>query len=179
MTTDKTQMMDNLALGLGALLGLLRLVLDGSRRQRDTDDERVGLGHQRGAAGQRQLTGGGEWALTMNTVTLFAGFFVFAWIMVTAANAIALGPESDGHRRYLTKARLGQIVEGVVIALRDMFIKPQLGDKTNKFLPFLLTLFFFILFLLYSSLLIHFFFSISLLKSAASVSAELSMVLAH
>lgn len=92
----------------------------------------------------KDVIGTGSFAITMNTITLVAGFFLFMWVMNKAANAIALGPESEGHQRYMSKGRLGQVVEVIVIMLRDMFIKPQLGDKTNQFLPFLLTLFFFI-----------------------------------
>lgn len=83
-------------------------------------------------------------ALTMNTITMFIAFGLYLWLMSVAAKAIAVGPESEGNDRYMTKGRFAQVVEVVVLGLRDQFIKPQLGDQTNRFLPFLLTLFFFI-----------------------------------
>ncbi|MEM1423351.1 MAG: F0F1 ATP synthase subunit A [Planctomycetota bacterium] len=88
----------------------------------------------------------GLFAITMQTLTLFVAFGALLILMNKVASRIATGPESEGNERYLTKGRFAQIVEVMVIGLRDMFIKPQLGDETNKFLPFLLTLFFFIWF---------------------------------
>jgi len=92
----------------------------------------------------KELLGSGLFALTMNTLTLFLGGFLWLWIMNVAANAIATGPESSGHERYVTRGRLAQVVEVVVLYLRDNIIKPQLGPDTRKFMPFLLSLFFFI-----------------------------------
>jgi F-type H+-transporting ATPase subunit a len=66
--------------------------------------------------------------------------------MRRAASAIALGPESDGNERYLTKGHFGNLIEVVVLYLRDKVIRPQLGHDANKFTPLLLTCFFFILF---------------------------------
>jgi len=91
------------------------------------------------------LLGSETFGLTMNTVTLFLAFFIYLWLMNAAAKAIAVGPESEGNDRYLTRSRFGQVIEVLVLLLRDNFIRPQLGEQTNKFLPFLLTLFFFIL----------------------------------
>jgi F-type H+-transporting ATPase subunit a len=66
---------------------------------------------------------------------------------VQAAKAIATGPEFQGNERYLTRRRFGQLVETLVIALRDEMLVPVLGQKhTRRYLPYLMTLFFFILF---------------------------------
>ncbi len=91
------------------------------------------------------LFGSETFGLTMNTLTLILGFGLYLWFMTVVAKAIAVGPESEGNERYLTKGRLAQMVEVLVLLMRDQFIRPQLGEQTNKFLPFLLTLFFFIL----------------------------------
>lgn len=91
------------------------------------------------------LVGSETFGLTMNTLTLILAFGLYLWFMSVVAKAIAVGPESEGNERYLTKGRFSQIVEVLVLLLRDQFIRPQLGEQTNKFLPFLLTLFFFIL----------------------------------
>lgn len=92
----------------------------------------------------KNIVGDGPFALTMNTITLVIAFLAYLWLMNVAAKAIAVGPESEGNERYLTKNRFAQVIEVIVLALRDQFVKPQLGDQTNRFLPFLLTLFFFI-----------------------------------
>ena len=86
----------------------------------------------------------GGTAFTMNTLSLFVAAALFVWTMTVAAKAIALGPESDGAERYITKGRFAQIIEVIVVFLRDNIIAPQLGKQTNRFLPFILTLFFFI-----------------------------------
>ena len=94
----------------------------------------------------KELIGSGAFALTMQTLTLVVAFVILLALMNMVAKRIATGPESEGNQRYVTKGRFAQIIEVIVIAMRDMFIKPQLGAETNKFLPFLLTLFFFIFF---------------------------------
>jgi len=84
--------------------------------------------------------------LTMNIVTMSAIAVLLVWTMWVAARAVATGPESAGNERYLTKGAFAQVIEVLVLAIRDHVVKPQLGDDTNRFLPFLLTLFFFILY---------------------------------
>lgn len=83
--------------------------------------------------------------LSMKTVTMALAFLLLIWLVKKAARSIETGPESQGNERYVTKGRLAQMVEFLVLALRDNFVKPQLGDKTNVFMPFLMTVFFFIL----------------------------------
>jgi F-type H+-transporting ATPase subunit a len=83
--------------------------------------------------------------LTMHMVTLIVATVLLLLVMARAATAIATGPESDGVDRYLTRSRLGQFVEVITLYLRDKAIEPVLGPQTNRYLPFLLTVFFFIL----------------------------------
>jgi F-type H+-transporting ATPase subunit a len=85
--------------------------------------------------------------VTMHMVTFVVVAFVFVMAMVHAAKAIATGPDAEGNERFLTKARFGQIIETLIIALRDEMLIPVLGARdTRRYLPFLMTLFFFILF---------------------------------
>ncbi|MCA9292676.1 MAG: F0F1 ATP synthase subunit A [Phycisphaerales bacterium] len=84
--------------------------------------------------------------LSMNAVTMVIVAGLLVLTLKLAADAIATGPESQGNERYMTKGKFGQMVEVIVLYMRDNIIKPQLGDDTNKFLPYLLTLFFFILY---------------------------------
>jgi F-type H+-transporting ATPase subunit a len=83
--------------------------------------------------------------LTIHMVTLVIGALLTAWVMRLAARGIATGPESAGNERYITQGRLGQLVEVILVTLRDRMLQPLLGDATSKYLPYLMTLFFFIL----------------------------------
>src|SRR5687767_10293485 len=85
--------------------------------------------------------------ITMHLVTLLLAAGLTILVMIFAAKRIATGPESQGNERYLTKGRIGQIVEAMVLYLRDEMIKPVLGERdTRRYLPYLMTVFFFILF---------------------------------
>ncbi|MDX2116163.1 MAG: F0F1 ATP synthase subunit A [Planctomycetota bacterium] len=84
--------------------------------------------------------------LSMNTITLIVVTVLLVWALMKAAKAIQTDPSRPGNDRYITRGTWGSIVEVIVLHLRDQVIRPQLGEQTNKFLPFLLTLFFFILF---------------------------------
>lgn len=61
------------------------------------------------------------------------------------ARRIATGPESEGNDRYITRNKLAHMIEVMAIYLREQIIRPMLGDRTDRFMPFLWTLFFFIL----------------------------------
>ena len=85
--------------------------------------------------------------LTMHMVTIVLVTILFVWAMMQAAKAIATGPESQGNDRYITKGKFGQIIETLVIYLRNEMLVPILGeDQTRKYMPYLMTVFFFILF---------------------------------
>ena len=86
-------------------------------------------------------------AMTMHTLTLLLAALLTIWAMSKAAKAIATGPESMGNQRYLARGPFGQVIEVITLYLRNNVIMPQLGEKQGrKLTPFLLTLFFFILF---------------------------------
>lgn len=61
------------------------------------------------------------------------------------ARRIGTGPESEGNERYLTKGRFAQMVEVICVYLRDKTVRPLLHERTDRFMPFLWTVFFFIL----------------------------------
>lgn len=83
--------------------------------------------------------------ISMHIVTLVVAAALLVWVMNVAAKAIATGPEEMGVDRYITKGKFAHVIEVIVLYLRDTVIRPQLGDRTNVFLPYLLTVFFFIL----------------------------------
>jgi len=83
--------------------------------------------------------------LHMGTVMLAAVLTVLVLWMVS--RRMEVGPESDGHRRFLPRGRVAQLIETIIVYLRDEMILPILGEpSTKRFLPFLLTTFFFIWF---------------------------------
>lgn len=84
--------------------------------------------------------------ITVQTIALVVALGVLLWVLFGAAKRIRTGSESQGNDRYITKGRLAQIVEVVLLYLRDELIEPVLGEKqTRRYLPFLMTIFFFIL----------------------------------
>jgi F-type H+-transporting ATPase subunit a len=85
-------------------------------------------------------------SISMNSVTLVAATILLIAVMMQVAKAIAPGAESMGNERYITKGRFAQMIEVIVLYIRDKVVQPQLGDATPRYLPFLLTIFFFILF---------------------------------
>ena len=85
--------------------------------------------------------------LTMHMLTLLLAAGLFLWLMNAVANAMATGPASEGNERYITKGRFAQLIEAMICWLRDEIIEPILGKKTTRaYLPYLLTVFFFIWF---------------------------------
>ncbi|TVQ31025.1 MAG: ATP synthase F0 subunit A [Phycisphaeraceae bacterium] len=83
---------------------------------------------------------------SMHVVTLVLAAVLTILTMMKVAKAMEEGSEADGAGRYIPKGKLAQIIEFLCSTLRDKVVKPQLGDSTDKFMPFLWTLFFFILF---------------------------------
>ena len=84
--------------------------------------------------------------LTMNTLTLILVAVILVAVVNKLADRIGTGPEQEGNERYITKGKLAQMFEVIVQYLRNTVIDPQLGHHARQFTPFLLTLFFFILF---------------------------------
>ncbi len=88
----------------------------------------------------------GYGSLKLSAVSLVVGGVVAFVALNHAAGRIKTGPASQGTARYLTKGRLAQLVEVMVQGLREGVLQPLLGKKTTDYyLPFLLTMFFFIL----------------------------------
>jgi F-type H+-transporting ATPase subunit a len=88
-------------------------------------------------------TGG---ALKASFVMLLIGAGIVLWALLGSAKRIAIGPESEGYDRWVTKGRLAQLVEAITLYLRDEMIQPVMGERlTRRYLGFLLSLFYFIL----------------------------------
>lgn len=90
-------------------------------------------------------SGAGATLLSTQILTLLLSALITVFIMLRVSKAMETGPESAGHSRYLARGRFGQFFETIILYLRDQMIRPMLGDAhTARYLPFLLTLFFFI-----------------------------------
>ena len=96
-------------------------------------------------SGVEHITLLGKPAITIHMVSLLIAAVVTFMILKVAAKRISVGDESQGTDRYLTRGRVSQIIEVITLYLRDTIIRPVLGHETERFLPYLLSLFFFIL----------------------------------
>ena len=83
--------------------------------------------------------------ITIHMVSLVVAAVVTLIMLRYAASRISVGDDSQGTDRYLTKGRIPQVIEVVTLYLRDNVITPVLGSDTNRFLPYLLSVFYFIL----------------------------------
>lgn len=79
-------------------------------------------------------------SLTRNVVQMLLALGLLVWIMVTIAKRYKKGEGVNS----APKGMQG-LLEPVITFVRDEVAKPNLGDKWEKYLPYLLTLFFFIL----------------------------------
>lgn len=81
-----------------------------------------------------------DFSLTRNVVQMILALTILVWIMVGMAKRYAKG---QGTRTAPTG--LQNAIEPVITFVRDEVAKPNLGKKYEKYLPYLLTVFFFIL----------------------------------
>jgi len=80
-----------------------------------------------------------DFSFTKNVAALFVSIILLCAIFITAASAYK--------KRGVTSAPKGlqSFMEPVVLFMRDEVVKPAIGHKYNKYLPFILTIFFIIL----------------------------------
>jgi F-type H+-transporting ATPase subunit a len=81
-----------------------------------------------------------DFSLTRNVVQMILALVLFTWIMIRIAKRYKSGVG-------VTSAPKGSqsLLEPVITFVRDEVAKPNLGKKADKYLPYLLTVFFFIL----------------------------------
>ena len=93
------------------------------------------------------LTGGDGslWFLSNVTIMLTLASIATCLVVIPAAKKIATGTSGslDDHR---TQGIVANFVEAISMGLRDTIFKPLLGEDTDRYMPFLWTLFWFILF---------------------------------
>ncbi|HJS56282.1 MAG TPA: F0F1 ATP synthase subunit A [Chitinophagaceae bacterium] len=79
-------------------------------------------------------------SLTRNVVQMLLALALLVWIMITIAKKY-----QKGHGVKTAPSGMQNLIEPVITFVRDEVAKPNLGNKWEKYLPYLLTLFFFIL----------------------------------
>lgn len=79
-------------------------------------------------------------SLTRNVVQMILALIILSWIMISIAKRYSRG---QGVRT--APSGLQNAIEPVITFVRDEVAKPNLGHKYEKYLPYLLTVFFFIL----------------------------------
>ncbi len=81
-----------------------------------------------------------DFSITKNVVQMFIALFVLVLIMLSVANKY-----KTGQGIKTAPKGLQNLIEPVITFIRDDIAKPNLGKKANSYLPYLLTIFFFIL----------------------------------
>lgn len=87
----------------------------------------------------------GYWVWSAHVGNLLIAAVLTLLVITYTAGKVSLGPESLGTRRFMPRSRFAHLIEVLIVYLRDNMVQPLLGKRTNRFLPFILTMFFFIL----------------------------------
>lgn len=90
------------------------------------------------------LTYDGWWVWSAHIGTLVLSGLILILALPYAASRINTGPESLGTNRYLPRGSFAHLIEVICVYLRDEVVRPQLHGRTDRFMPFLWTIFFFI-----------------------------------
>ncbi len=83
------------------------------------------------------------WSSAQTNMLISAAILLFGGLFV--AKAVSTGQESEGHARWVTGNRFAHMIEVICGYLRENTVRPLIGKRTSTFMPFLWTLFFFIL----------------------------------
>ena len=91
------------------------------------------------------ITDGATWIWSAHMGNLILAGLITIGLLWWAAKHISTGPASMGTDRFVTKSPFAHMIEVICTYLRDDTVRPLLGARTDKFMPYLWTLFFFIL----------------------------------
>ncbi len=91
------------------------------------------------------VTPSGWWLWSAHVGNLVLAGLLTLLIVLYTASKVKTGPESQGTNRYLTRGTFAHMVEVMCVYLREATVRPLLGSRTDRFMPFLWTLFIFIL----------------------------------
>lgn len=87
----------------------------------------------------------GFWLWSGNQGNLVLSAVILIVVGMWVAGKISTGPTSEGTDRFITKNRFAHMIEVICSYLREEVVRPMLHDRTDKLMPFLWTIFFFIL----------------------------------
>lgn len=91
------------------------------------------------------LTWGPWWVWSSHVGNLILTGLIMIVLIPYLSSCVGSGPASMGNARYLPRNRFAHMFEIICIYLRDTFVRPVLHEHTDRFMPFLWTLFFFVL----------------------------------
>jgi len=87
----------------------------------------------------------GYWLWSGNQGNLVLSGLIVCILGLWAASKIKTGAKDQGAEAYVTRSRFAHLIEVLCVYLREDIARPLLTDRTDKFMPFLWTVFFFIL----------------------------------
>lgn len=87
----------------------------------------------------------GVWLWSSHVGNLVLAGLLTVALLWWASTKIRTGPAALGVGRYVTSNPLAHMVEVICLYLRESTARPLLGSRTDAFMPFLWTMFFFIL----------------------------------
>ncbi len=84
--------------------------------------------------------------IRLSTISMIVAGVVMTVLMMWVANRVRTGPESMGNERFVTRGKLAHLIETLIVYLHKEMLEPVMGERLARtWLPFLLSLFFFIL----------------------------------
>lgn len=91
-------------------------------------------------------TDGGLWLWSGNQGNLVLSAIILIFGMIWVSKKVATGDVStEGAGAFVTRNRFAHMIEVMCVYLREEVARPLLHDRTDKLMPFLWTVFFFIL----------------------------------
>jgi F-type H+-transporting ATPase subunit a len=87
----------------------------------------------------------GFWIWSGNQGNLVLSLIILVLGGLFVASKVKTGDASEGTDRFVTKNKFAHMIEVICAYLREEVVRPQLGARTNAIMPFLWTIFFFIL----------------------------------
>lgn len=91
-------------------------------------------------------TDGGLWLWSGNQGNLVLSAIILIFGMIWVSKKVATGDiNTEGSGAYVTRNRFAHMIEVMCVYLREEVARPLLHDRTDKLMPFLWTVFFFIL----------------------------------
>ncbi len=87
----------------------------------------------------------GFWIWSAIQTNMILSAIILLVVGLAVAASVKTGPDAQGHKRWITSNPFAHMIEVICAYLRENTVRPLLGKRTDRFMPFLWTLFFFIL----------------------------------